>query len=216
MPTKRHRRLQIVITAGPTREFLDTVRFLSNPSSGRMGYAVAAAAARSGHEVTLISGPVELPSPRGVSIVRVETAAEMLAATRSAFRDADGAIFAAAVCDYRAKKTAHRKLPKSRSSWKLELVPTPDIAATLGRAKGRRVTIAFALEDHDARRHAEAKLKKKNCDAILLNGPENIGAEMARFELLIHGEKWRKWPAESKAVVARRIIQVFERLAAAR
>lgn len=205
-----------MITAGPTREPLDTVRFLSNPSSGRMGYAIAAAATAAGHRVTLVSGPVELPSPRGVRVIRVQTAAEMLAAASQAFRAADGAIFAAAVCDYRPRRTVRRKLPKSTKATSLELLPTADIAATLGRLKGRRVTIAFALEDHDARRHAEVKLLKKNCDAILLNGPENVGAPTGRFELLTRGGAWETWPVASKRAIARRIVQLFERLAAAR
>lgn len=204
--------LRIVITAGPTREYLDTIRFISNPSTGRMGFAIAAAAARAGHDVTLISGPVELPDPPAVQVVRVETTNEMLAAGRRAFARADAAIFAAAVCDYRPKSRARRKLPKATRSMALQLEPTPDIAATLGRRKGSRVTIAFALEDHDGRRHAEAKLLKKHCDAIILNGPANVGSARANVEFLAFGGRWETWPEGSKRAIAGRIVRAVERL----
>ncbi|RIK66648.1 MAG: hypothetical protein DCC65_08890 [Planctomycetota bacterium] len=202
--------MNIVITAGPTREYLDTIRFISNPSSGRMGYAIARAAAERGHDVTLVSGPVEVESPAGTRIIRVETAEEMLGAARRAFRRADAAIFTAAVCDWRPARRADRKLPKAKVSRLLRLVPTPDIAATLGRVKGSRLTIAFALEDHDGRRHAESKLVRKNCDAILLNGPGNIGSKAARFEYLARGGTWQSWPADHKSAIARRIIRALE------
>lgn len=208
--------LRIVITAGPTREYLDTIRFISNPSTGRMGFAIAAAAARAGHDVTLISGPVELPDPPGVQVVRVETTDEMLAAGRRAFARADAAIFAAAVCDYRPKRRAERKLPKATRSMALQLEPTPDIAATLGRKKGSRITIAFALEDHDGRRHAEGKLRKKFCDAILLNGPANVGPARAMVEFLPRGGRWETWPEGSKGAIARRIVRAVERLCESR
>lgn len=238
--TKSRRRsprpLRVVITAGPTREYLDSVRFISNPSSGKMGYAIAAAAAEAGHRVTLITGPVELPPPRGVHIIRVETAAEMLRATMRAFRQADAAVFAAAVCDYRPRRRAAHKLPKKQSAHTLELVPTADIAAACGRIKGRRITIAFALEDHDGHRHAEQKLRRKNCDAIVLNEPSAIGSEVISSEYLISRQFWERpgrsskgnvplhrspgqpawecWGELSKAAVAKRLIQVIGDLVA--
>lgn len=181
-----------------------------------MGYAIADAAARAGHAVTLVSGPVEVSPPSGVRVVRVETAAEMLAAAKKAFARADAAVFCAAVCDYRPKNRADKKLPKKQMSRRIELIPTPDIAATLGRAKKRRITIAFALEDHDARRHAEEKLRRKRCDAIVLNSPANVGSESASAEFLVKGGTWKRWPRSTKAAMARRIIQELERLAAAR
>lgn len=213
---RRPTRLRIVITAGPTREYFDTIRFISNPSSGKMGYAIASAAARAGHVVTLISGPVDVTPPSGVKIVRVESSNQMLAAAKKAFVRADAAIFCAAVCDYRPKSRADKKLPKRLMSKRIELVPTPDIAATLSRSKGRRITVAFALEDHDARLHAEEKLKRKHCDAIVLNGPTNVGSDKASAEFLARGGAWENWPQSSKKAIARRIIQALGRLATAR
>lgn len=208
--------MRILITAGPTREYLDSVRFLSNPSTGRMGCALAQAAARRGHKVTLVSGPVPLPPPPGVRCVPVTSAAEMLAESRRAFARCDVAIFTAAVCDYRPVRRNARKLPKMRTRWTLELEPTDDIAATLGRTKGRRITIAFALEDHDARAHAQEKLRRKHCDAIILNSPESIGAEHIRAELYTPDLGWKRWPELPKRAAATRIIRLTEQLLAAR
>lgn len=227
------RSLRIVITAGPTREYLDSVRFLSNPSSGKMGYAIAEAAVGAGHDVTLISGPVSLKPPRGVRVVDVSSAAEMASAARAAFARADAAVFAAAVCDYRPLRRARRKLPKCSDRFALTLTPTIDIAASLGRVKGRRVTIAFALEDHDGRRHAEAKMLRKNCDAIVLNSPRAVASDMIRVEFLERGGRsgrakgtsardlgpdrasWQEWGEQPKEGVARRLVHVLERLTSA-
>ena len=171
--------MKLLVSAGPTREFFDSVRFLSNASSGRMGYAIARAAALLGHEVTLVTGPVAIEPPRGVKVVRVVTSAEMAAACKRAFTRADAAVMAAAVCDYRPARHSARKMPKSNRSLRVLLEPTEDIAASLGRRKGRRVLIGFALEDHDGRTHAERKLRTKRFDLIILNGPANIGTDKA-------------------------------------
>ena len=211
----RQQRLRIVVTAGPTREFFDSVRFISNPSSGKMGYAIAAAAAAAGHEVTLISGPVALTPPKGVKTVSVVTAAEMAGATKRAFTRADAAIFAAAVSDYRPKRRARHKLAKKAASRSVELVPTEDIAAAIGRVKGDRITIAFALEDHNGRAHAERKLIRKNCDAIVLNAPANVGYDRGEVEFLVRGGAWRRWLPGTKAALAKRLIRELERLATA-
>lgn len=210
------RRLHILITAGPTREYLDAVRFLSNPSTGRMGMALARAARRAGHRVTLVCGPVDAAFPPSVHVVSVESAGRMLAAARRAFATADAAIFAAAVCDFRPARRAARKRPKAAVPRVLRLVPTADIAATLSRRKGRRVTVAFALEDDDGRRRAEEKLRRKRCDAIVLNGPAAVGADRVAVEFLEKKGSWKRWKPATKAAVARRIIQAVERLAASR
>lgn len=214
MPRRTAKRLRILITAGPTREYLDSVRFISNPSSGKMGYAIAEAARNAGHHVTLISGPVTLTPPIGVTTIHVESTAEMAAAAKKAFAKCDVAIFTAAVCDYRPRQRARLKLPKKRGGLSLRLVPTIDIAATLGRRKGRRITIAFALEDDDARRHAEAKLRRKNCDAIVLNSPATIGAETARMEFLVRGGRWQIWPTGSKKAIASHLVREIESMVA--
>jgi phosphopantothenoylcysteine decarboxylase/phosphopantothenate--cysteine ligase len=205
--------LRILITAGPTREYFDSVRFISNPSSGKMGYAIADAARARGHQVTLVTGPVALRPPPGVCTIPVETAAEMAAAARNAFVHCDAAVFTAAVCDYRPARRAKLKLPKSGRAMSVRLVPTEDIAATLGRIKGRRMTIGFAMEDHSARAHAVRKLNRKHCDAIVLNGPENVGGDSARVEFLVRGARWQRWPAGTKKDVARRLVRALESLA---
>ncbi len=204
--------MRILITAGPTREYFDTVRFVSNPSSGKMGYALAEAAVARGHEVILISGPVSIGPPRGVRCIPVVTASEMAAAARRAFDGADAAIMTAAVCDYRPRRRLTHKHKKGARPLRITLVPTEDIAASLGRRKGRRVMIAFAMEDHDHRPHAEAKLVRKRCDAIVLNGPENIGADRATVEVLVAGEGWSGPWRGTKTQVARRILRLLERL----
>ena len=209
------RSLRILITAGPTREFLDSVRFISNTSSGKMGYAIAEAAAAAGHHVTLVSGPVSLDAPAGVRTIRVTTAAEMAAAAKRAFYRADAAIFAAAVCDYRPKHRAPKKRPKATGPKLIELAPTEDIAAACGRIKEHRVAICFALEDHAGRRHAEAKLLRKNCDAIVLNGPENVGSEAAATQFLARRGYWQDWGRTPKAKLARRLVRQLQRLASA-
>ncbi len=204
--------LHIVVTAGPTREYFDSVRFISNPSTGKMGYAIARAAAARGHRVTLVSGPVEIPPPPNVTCVCVTTAAEMARATKAAFANADAAALTAAVCDYRPQRRANHKQAKKARSKTITLVPTEDIAAALGRRKGRRVTIAFAMEDHNARAHAERKMERKNSDAIVLNGPENVGSDRAKVEFLGRDGTWQTWPVGSKTHIAKRIVRELERL----
>lgn len=210
MNTKQ--RLHIVVTAGPTREFFDSVRFISNPSTGKMGYAIAEAAAARGHQVTLVSGPVEIAPPPNVKLLKVTTAAEMSAATKAVFVKADAAVLTAAVCDYRPQRRVPHKQAKKARSKSLTLVPTEDIAAALGRCKGGRITIAFAMEDHNARAHAERKMERKNSDAVVLNGPENVGSDRAKAEFLCRDGAWQVWPAGSKTAVARRIVRELERL----
>ncbi len=211
--------MNVLITAGPTREYLDTVRFISNPSSGKMGYAIAAASAAAGHHVTLISGPVALGPlgpvqlPAGVELVRVTSAAEMAAAAKAAWPAADAAIMTAAVCDYRPARRASRKRAKATTSLSLTLVPTEDIARALGRTKRpHQVLLAFALEDHDARAHAEAKLARKNCDAIALNDPGTINADQAQMDVLIRGAQWQHWRRGGKAQIAARLVRLVARL----
>ena len=170
-----------------------------------MGYAIAEAARNAGHHITLISGPVAIAAPAGVVVRRVVSAAEMLAETRRAFRTADAAIFAAAVSDYRPKNRASKKGPKSKRGTTIRLEPTEDIAATIGKLKGDRVTIGFALEDHAGRLHAERKMRTKRFDAIILNSPRAIDAGRTAVEYY-DGSRWDPWPALPKSKIANRII----------
>ncbi len=181
-----------------------------------MGYALAAEAARRGHRVTLVSGPVSLDAPKGVDVVRVVTAAEMATACKRAFRKADAAFMTAAVCDYRPKGRVGYKRAKKDQPLRVTLEPTEDIAAALGTRKSRRILIGFAMEDHDPHAHAERKLDKKNCDLIVLNGPKNIGCDRAEVELFSPQTGWTGPFRGSKAQVARRLIVVAEQLSGKR
>lgn len=162
----------IMVTAGPTVEAIDPVRFISNHSSGKMGYAIARAAARRGADVALVSGPTALDAPDGVRMVPVQSAREMLAEAEEVFTDCDIAVFAAAVSDMRPKNPAGRKLKKGVSDSELasiELVENPDILATLGASKAHQVVVGFAAETNDVIENAQAKLHRKNADMIVAN-----------------------------------------------
>ena len=163
---------RVMVTAGPTIEPIDPVRYLTNHSSGKTGYAIARAAALRGADVTLVSGPVSLPAPEGVRLVPVRTALDMLAVAEEAFRDADIAVFAAAVADMRPKKAAGRKLKKGAADAELgtiELVENPDILATLGARKEHQVVVGYAAETHDVAANAQKKLATKNADFVVAN-----------------------------------------------
>ena len=162
--------MKVLVTAGPTREAIDPVRFVSNRSSGKMGYAVAAAAQRAGHEVCLVSGPVALEPPRGVDVVRATTADDMLAAVKRRVRGCDVLVMAAAVADWRPKRPSPRKLKKSAGPPRIAWEATPDILKTLAPLKkNTQVFCGFAAETHGLAREARRKLREKNLDAIAAN-----------------------------------------------
>lgn len=166
---------KLVITAGPTREPLDPIRYISNRSSGRMGYALARAASLLGAQVTLVSGPTALAAPADVELHRVETAAEMLPAVKQAFADADALIMAAAVADFRPAQTHSDKLPKSECGDAIALVENPDIIAALAKVKGQKMVVGFAAETGDADAKAAEKMKRKGLDAIVANDVSQPG-----------------------------------------
>lgn len=169
----------VLVTAGPTREYMDTVRFLSNASSGKMGYELAREAAARGADVTLVSGPTRIDPPPGVRTVRVGTAAEMEKAVLAAFPKAGIVVMAAAVSDFRFAATAGRKVPKREVAGAVGLVPTPDILKGLGKKKGKKVLVGFAAETEAAIPHALRKLREKNLDLIVAN---DVGAPGVGFE----------------------------------
>jgi phosphopantothenoylcysteine decarboxylase/phosphopantothenate--cysteine ligase len=175
---------RILITSGPTRQYLDPVRYLTNASSGRMGAALAAAAIAAGHRVVVVSGPVEVAYPAEAEVVSVVSTEEMLAACRNVFPSCDGLIAVAAPCDYRPAAVATQKIRKTGGPLRLELVETPDIVAELATIKDGRWIVAFALETEDPRLRAMQKLERKNCDLIVVNGPESIHAAETRVEVL--------------------------------
>ena len=176
--------MHVLITAGPTREYLDDVRFLSNASSGRMGYALAEAARRRNWQVTLVSGPVSLVSPAGVEVHRVTSAMEMLEACLQVLPRVDGVIAVAAVADYRPASRHAGKLHRTRQSLHLELVPNPDIIAEIGRRKTRQWTVGFAVESGEPLARARGKLAAKNCDAIVVNLREAMESTDTKIQLL--------------------------------
>jgi phosphopantothenoylcysteine decarboxylase/phosphopantothenate--cysteine ligase len=177
----------IVVTAGPTQEPLDPVRFISNRSSGKMGYALAEAAAARGARVVLVSGPVHLTAPAGVTLVRVRTAAEMRQAVLDHLGPATILIKAAAVADYHVADVPRQKIKKTAARVSLELDPTPDILAELGRIKGDRLLIGFAAETENLRQEARRKLQSKNCDMVVGNlvGQEGVGFESDTNEVIL-------------------------------
>jgi len=175
-PKRDYTGLHVVITAGPTREPLDPVRFLSNRSSGRMGYALAERAARRGARVTLISGPTHLEPPGGVERVEVVRAREMHEATLRLAEDADIVILSAAVADYEPETVAPQKIKKQDETMTLTLRKTPDIARSLGERKGNRILVGFAAETEDGIENARRKLAEKNLDLIVLNDVTQEGA----------------------------------------
>jgi phosphopantothenoylcysteine decarboxylase / phosphopantothenate---cysteine ligase len=210
----------VLVTAGPTQEAIDPVRFLTNRSSGRMGYAVAEAAAQRGAKVILISGPTSLETPDGVKRVDVRTGAEMLAATEQHFAEATLAIFAAAVADYRPAEPAAEKMKRSRSEEgiSLQLVPNADILATLARNKGGRLVVGFAAETEHVSENARKKLQEKNADLIVAN---DLTAEGAGFDvdtnvvtLFSRDDRDLPLPKLTKRDVAHRILDEVIRLSA--
>lgn len=175
---------KILITSGPTRQYLDAVRYLTNASSGRMGRGLAKAALELGHEVVVVSGPVEVDYPEACRVVPVVSTEEMLAAAAEEFDRADGLIGAAAPCDYRPVQIAPGKIAKTGEPLELHLVETADVVATLGAKKGDRWVVGFALESEDHRLRALAKLERKHCDLIVSNGVAAMNAADNEVEVL--------------------------------
>jgi phosphopantothenoylcysteine decarboxylase/phosphopantothenate--cysteine ligase len=177
----------VLITAGPTQEPLDPVRFISNRSSGKMGYALAEAAAERGAQVILISGPVHLPAPQGVTLIRVHTAVEMRNAVIEHLAEASIIVKSAAVADYHLSRVPQHKVKKTAMRMSLELDPTPDILAELGQKKGDRLLIGFAAETENLTEGARAKLASKNCDMVVANlvGHDGTGFESDENEAVL-------------------------------
>ena len=211
--------MRFIVTAGPTREHIDPVRFLSNPSTGRMGFSVARAAAERGHEVTLVAGPVALKTPKGVTRVDVTSAREMLAAVEDALGDAqDGAgapviVATAAVADWRPAQTAAKKLKKRDMTGVLRLVRNPDILKTVKCAR----KIGFAAETGDALAEAARKCREKGLAMVVANDVTEKGAgfdvSTNRVAFVKSDGSAERLPLMSKLAVARRIVRFAETLA---
>ena len=199
--------MRILITAGPTREYLDDVRYLSNGSSGRMGYAIAQAALNQGWQVVLVSGPVELSAPPGCEFHQVITTAQMKDACERLFPTCDGVIATAAVCDYKPVVRVTGKLKKVGGPITMEMIETDDVLAGLGAIKEQRWVLGFALEAQNPRENALQKLRRKNCNWIVLNSPAAIGSEENSVELIsASGETVNQWSGP-KSHIATSLVQ---------
>ena len=202
--------MKFVVTAGPTREPIDPVRFLSNRSSGKMGYAIAAAALESDHDVVLISGPVNLAPPAGAKLVNVITSDEMYAAVHEAVRDGDVLVMGAAVSDYKPARVAKTKIKKCDENFSLDLIPTRDVLKSLPRSRNFFV-VGFAAETNDVEEHARAKLATKNCDMIVANDVSDptIGMESDEnaVTILSRNGEIEKISRASKKIIARALVK---------
>jgi len=208
---------RVIVTAGPTREPIDAVRYLSNRSSGKMGYAIAAAAVQRGADVVLVSGPVSVDPPSGSRVISVETAAQMRAAVLAEYETADIVIAAAAVSDYRAASSASQKLKKSSAGISLDMVETDDILAEMGRRKQRQLLVGFAAESENLIENASSKLSAKNLDMIVANDITAVGAgfdvDTNIVALLRPGAQPKHLPLMTKREVAEAIFDELEALA---
>ena len=203
-----------LVTAGATIEAIDPVRFISNHSSGKMGYAVAEELATRGARVTLISGRTSLPCPKGVERVDVLSAEQMYEACVERFLQSDGAVMCAAVADYTPKVVADEKLKKSDDDMRIELKRTKDIAAALGAEKGERLLVGFAMETQNEVQNAQSKLERKNFDFIVLNSLRREGAGFrgdTNIVTLIDAQGSEELPLMSKRDVARHIVDKMEK-----
>jgi len=207
---------QVLVTAGPTREPLDPVRFITNPSSGKMGYALARALKHRGASVTLVSGPSALPPPRGVSLIQVKTARDMAEAVEGRFAGADIIIKSAAVADYRPKVMSAQKIKKGGDARHIEFERTADILEGLGRKKGGKILVGFAAETQDLLRHAEEKLRRKNLDMIVVNdvgkSDRGFGTDSNTVTMVFHDGEVIDLPSMDKDAVAGRILDGIARL----
>ncbi|MCX5637670.1 MAG: phosphopantothenoylcysteine decarboxylase [Planctomycetota bacterium] len=217
--------MRILITAGATREYIDPVRFISNASSGRMGDALARAALKAGHKVTLITtvgnSKFQISNSK-LKAVKVETAAQMFRAVKRYFHRCDCLIMTAAVADYTPVRPAKTKIKKGSKSITIKLKPTVDILKWAGKHKNpkseirgpkfrlRRLVVGFALEDRNVQANAERKLRDKNLDMIIANTPAAIGADEISVRIKTPDRKWQKLPKASKAAVAKKIVSLVE------
>ncbi len=207
-----------LVTAGPTRELIDPVRYISNRSSGKMGYAIAEVALEAGHEVILISGPVHLEPPRGAKLVSVSTSDEMFDAVHRDADSCDVCVLCAAVADYKPAKVSPVKIKKRAGNLSLELVPTRDILDSLGRLQHRQfLLVGFAAETNDVEQNAAQKLHAKNCDIMVANDAR-LGMESDENELMIlfRDSEMRNISRAPKKNLARELVKIFSEFATKR
>ena len=202
--------MRILVTAGGTREYIDPVRFISNASTGKMGYALARTAATRGHIVTLIAAPMTMKAPARVDTVNVVTCREMFDAVKENFDECDCLIMAAAVSDYAPAPTSKKKMKKSASDLTIKLKPTRDILVWAGKNKKSRIVVGFALEDEKLLERAEQKLVDKKLDMVVANSLSSIGADATTVHIKTLDTDWLTVPDTPKRKIAAKIIGQVE------
>lgn len=206
--------MKILVTAGPTREPIDPVRFISNRSSGKMGYSIAAAARQKGHSVILVSGPVAIKPPAGIKLLKVMTARDMLSAVKENVQKCDALVMAAAVSDWRPAVYCRQKLKKTRMPEFIRLKPNPDILMSLARQKGTKIFVGFAAETNDLKAEPLRKLRQKRLDLIVANNVIKSGSgfesDTNRVTFYFAGGEQEELPLMTKEKIARRIVEWIE------
>lgn len=208
--------MKFVVTAGPTREAIDPVRFLSNRSSGKMGYAIAEAAIAAGHKVTLISGPATVAPPEGTQLIPIVTSDELHDAVQRAVRECDVLVMCAAISDYKPATVEPRKMKKRKTRFALELIPTRDILASLPKEDRNYFVVGFAAETHDLETNARKKLREKNCDMIVANDVSKTESGMESDENAVtiffrNGES-RTISRAAKKIIARELVKIISKM----
>jgi phosphopantothenoylcysteine decarboxylase/phosphopantothenate--cysteine ligase len=206
--------VRFLITAGPTREAIDPVRYISNRSSGKMGFAIAEAALAEGHDVTLISGPVALQAPRGATLISVSTSDEMFEAVRQHADKSDICILCAAVADYKPADVSPTKIKKRGATFSLELIPTRDILDSLGHRWDRQfVLVGFAAETDHLEENAAKKLSAKNCDILVANdvsgADSGMESDINEVTILFRDGEKKKILRTEKRIIARELVKIF-------
>jgi phosphopantothenoylcysteine decarboxylase/phosphopantothenate--cysteine ligase len=205
--------VRFLITAGPTREPIDPVRYLSNRSSGKMGYAIAEAALEAGHGVVLISGPVNLDPPRGAHFISILTSDEMYNAVHRGVRDCDALVMCAAVADYKPQKFLTTKVKKRDENLSLELVPTRDILGSLQNKDRHLLVVGFAAETNDLEANAQKKLHAKHCDIIVANDVSSSDSGMESDDnevtILFRNGETKNISRAPKKIIARELVKIF-------
>jgi len=206
--------VRFLITAGPTREPIDPVRYISNRSSGKMGYAIAEAAIEAGHEVVLISGPVTVDRPRGAAVISVSTSDEMFEAVRQHSPRCDILVMCAAVADYKPVAVFTKKIKKRDAKLSLELIPTRDILASLPKDR-QYLAVGFAAETENVETNAQKKLRKKNCDIVVANDVSRADSGMEsdenEVEIFFRDAEKKTISRAPKKIIARELVKIFEK-----
>jgi phosphopantothenoylcysteine decarboxylase/phosphopantothenate--cysteine ligase len=208
--------VRFVVTAGPTREAIDPVRFLSNRSSGKMGYAIAEAATAAGHDVTLISGPASVAPPATAQFISITTGDELYDAVHRATQNCDVLVMCAAVSDYKPAAVEPRKMKKRKTPFALELIPTRDILASLPKENRRYLVVGFAAETHDLETNALKKLREKNCDVIVANDVSRNDSGMESDEnavtIFFRNGDLKTIARASKKIIARELVKIISKM----